>query len=581
MKMRAGLCLVAAAAHAIVGVGAAPERRGHQTGDAASDFDTRGAPTVTVNAPAGSIKGAVLLNVEGFRGIPFAEPPLGQLRLRRPQRLTKRLDNFDATGGAPACPQLIVSTEARDIISKFLDPLLQTALLKPLTGKEDCLTITVQRPEGTRAGDNLPVLFWIHPGGYDFGSSSILEPADLVNAAVMQGQPFVFVAINYRLAGFGFLPGAEVKAAGVANLGLLDQRMGLEWVQDNIAAFGGDPSKVTIWGESAGAWSVVNHLVMYGGDATYKGKDLFRGAIMNSGSLLPALPVDAPKAQQIYDQVVDRAGCSGQNDTLACLREADYDTFLDAVNSLPGLIALNSLVFWAYIPRPDGDVLPGSQEELISSGRYHAVPMISGMQEDEGTLFTLPQTNLKSTEDIVNSFAYAFRDALTKDEVRAWVDTYDPSPAAGSPFRTGMLNNLYPSFKRFAAIAGDIFFSLSRRALLDLASIARPDVPSWSYLASYDYGTPVLGTTHASDMLQVFLGIWPNNAARSCRTYYYNFIHNLDPNVGNQSYANWPRWREGKQLMWFKTAFRNSYLKDDFRAKSYQWIWDNLSKMRQ
>lgn len=93
------------------------------------------------------------------------------------------------------------------------------------------------------------------------------------------------------------MPGSEIRKDGASNLGLLDQRQGLEWVQDNIAAFGGDPSKVTIWGESAGAISVLDQMVLYDGNNKYNGKSLFRGAIMNSGSIVPADPVDCPKGQ--------------------------------------------------------------------------------------------------------------------------------------------------------------------------------------------------------------------------------------------------------------------------------------------
>lgn len=130
---------------------------------------------------------------------------------------------------------------------------------------------------------------------YD-GTSLVLE-------SVTQKKPIIFVAVNYRVGGFGFLPGKEILKDGSANLGLLDQRLGLQWVADNIASFGGDPEKVTIWGESAGSISVLDQMALYDGDNTYKGKPLFRGGIMNSGSVIPAEPVDCPKGQEVYDLV--------------------------------------------------------------------------------------------------------------------------------------------------------------------------------------------------------------------------------------------------------------------------------------
>lgn len=104
------------------------------------------------------------------------------------------------------------------------------------------------------------------------GWSSMYDGSSLVSHGVNINEPFIFVAVNYRVNGFGFMPGKEVLEDGASNLGLLDQRMGLEWVADNIAAFGGDPDKVTIWGESAGALSVADQMVLYGGDNKYKGE---------------------------------------------------------------------------------------------------------------------------------------------------------------------------------------------------------------------------------------------------------------------------------------------------------------------
>ncbi len=151
--------------------------------------------------------------------------------------------------------------------------------------------------------------------------------SSLVSASVTLGKPYILVAVNYRLGAFGFLGGREVLADGSTNLGLLDQRMGLQWVADNIAAFGGDPDRVTIWGESAGAASVCNQMVLYDGDNTYSSKPLFHAAIMNSGSITRTNPVDSAKPQALYDHVVDVAGCTGAPDTLACLRTVPYAQF--------------------------------------------------------------------------------------------------------------------------------------------------------------------------------------------------------------------------------------------------------------
>lgn len=263
-------------------------------------------PTVKISYPPATIVGISKGGVDQFPGVPFAHPPVGNLRLRPPQPLEHPLGTIFATENGNACPQLIFS-DLREldglIPTSALGKLLNTPLLQKAIGiSEDCLVLNVHRPVGAKAGDKLPVLFWIFGGGFEIGWNSMYDGSIWVAESVRIGQPIVVVTVNYRVGGFGFLAGREVLADGAANLGLLDQRLGLQWVADNIAAFGGDPDKVTIWGESAGAISVFDHMVLYDGDHTYKGKPLFRGAMMNSGSAVPADPVDSVKAQVIYDR---------------------------------------------------------------------------------------------------------------------------------------------------------------------------------------------------------------------------------------------------------------------------------------
>ncbi|KAF5851837.1 hypothetical protein GGP41_000551 [Bipolaris sorokiniana] len=527
----------------------------------------RANPTVIAPLPKATVVGVDALDVESFKGIPYAKPPINQLRLKPPQPLTADLGRVDGTGQPKACPQFLLSVDGSSIPANVLGNILNIPFFQTVTNAgEDCLTINVQRPAGTKPDAKLPVLFWIFGGGFQLGSTQMYDGTSLIRESVEQGKPIIFVAVNYRVGGFGFLPGKEVLQDGSANLGLLDQRLGLEWVQDNIAAFGGDPTKVTIWGESAGSISVMDQMLLYNGDNTYKGKPLFRAGIMNSGSIVPADPVDCPKGQAVYNKVVEEAGCKSASDTLACLRTTPYTKFLNAANSVPSL-ASYSTVNLSYLPRPDGKTLTDSPDVLVRAGKYTKVPFIAGTQEDEGTLFGIFTLNITTTSQLTNYLSTQFFNSATRQQVEDLVSSYQTTTEDGAPFRTGLLNNFTPQFKRISAIIGDLTFILTRRLFSEVHTQVNPGVPSWSYIATYNYGTPLLGTFHASDLIQVFFGILPNNARKTIRGYYFSFVHNLDPNVGN-NFANWPQWSQGKKLMNFG-ANSNSYTDDNFRSDSY------------
>lgn len=178
------------------------------------------------------------------------------------------------------------------------------------------------RPLGARPGDRLPILVWIYGGGFRQGA--IRDPefntSFMVQTSVQIGLPVIAVSLNYRLSGFGFLNSKEVQADGVSNLGLRDVWKGLEWIKENIEGFGGDPKKVTLWGESAGAL-LIPHLA-----AAYKGhnSDLFRGGIITSGSFFGGnydFYSGYPVQQLLYDALISLTGCSNSTHTLQCLRD--------------------------------------------------------------------------------------------------------------------------------------------------------------------------------------------------------------------------------------------------------------------
>lgn len=433
---------------------------------------------------------------------------------------------------------------------------------------EDCLTVNIRRPAGTTPWAKLPVVVWIFGGGFEQGSTTNYDGDRIVGDSMLLGMPVIYVTMNYRLGGFGFLPGAEVLKDGSANLGLLDQRLALEWVADNIAEFGGDPTKVTIWGESAGAVSVFDQMALYDGNNTYNGLPLFRNAIMNSGSLMPANPVDGVKGQAVYDTVVKNSDCHGEADTLDCLRGLEYSKFLNAVTSVPGLMGYNS-VAESYMPRPDGKTLTESPDQLASKGKYASVPFIIGDQEDEGTIFALYQQNLTTTEHIVDYLESLYYFNASRQQISDLVATYEDDKENGSPFRTGDENNWYPQFKRLSAIIGDLEFTLTRRSFLNLASKAKPNVPSWSYLSSYGHNLPFLGTFHGSDILQLFYGIQPSNSSQSLHAYYLSFIYDQDPNSRSALYMHWPQWSESQSLMNFFDDHA-ALLPDTFRQEAYE-----------
>ncbi|KAL6827071.1 Alpha/Beta hydrolase protein [Trichoderma sp. SZMC 28015] len=543
---------------------------------------------VNVTIPSGTIMGSSVEDVEFFKGIPFADPPIGELRFKPPQTLSTHLGDFDATKKAKLCSQgPIFTVSSNPRVAPFALKAERESFGNPVPPEnesEDCLTITIHRPAGTEAGDDLPVLFYIFGGGFVIGgtSAAINDPTVLVQTGIDLGKPFIFAAVNYRVGGWGFMPGAEILRDGSANAGLLDQRKGLEWVADNIAAFGGDPSKVTIWGQSSGSISVFEQLVLYDGDNTYNGNPLFRAAIMNSGSVTPVDPVDSAKPQALYDHVVRVANCEG-DDSLGCLRRLPNDHFAVAANSIPGLISYESLAL-SYLPRPDGQVLTASPHVLAREGKFPAVPMILASQEDEGTLFSFFQGDMGTTDiitDYLNSLYFTNAD---RSLVKSFVETYSERLEDGSPYRTGTFEGFlsYPGKKRIASILGDIVFTLVRRWTLETIAEVSPETNLWSSFASYNYNQSLdifgLGTKHGSDT-EVFFA--RNNTyfpSITGRTYYINFVYNGDPNEGLDVNVTWPGWKEDRQLLWYN-ATENGYLADDFRNGSYNFIKENIDSL--
>ncbi|TFK87022.1 carotenoid ester lipase precursor [Polyporus arcularius HHB13444] len=490
----------------------------------------------SVRLDQATVVGTVSGAVEKFLGIPFAQPPVGDLRLRLPQLRDSYNGTVDATSFGNQCFQ---QTPSDGPAAATIPPaiLLGLASLNALFSSnssvpqsEDCLNVNIFRPANVSADAQLPVLFWIYGGGFAAGSNAFpaYNGTAIVQRSVDIGEPVIFVAVNYRLHVFGFLGGREVKQAGLGNLGLHDQRTALRWVQKFIPSFGGDPTKVTIWGESAGASSVFFQIFANNGNA----EGLFRAGIMNSGSSTPT--GDITDLQHTYDFIVQQVGCANATDTLACLRTVPAASLLAAANKSGSVNGFKGLANSPWLPRGDGVFVQQPPQQLAVNGKAADVPFIIGDTQDEGTLFSLANLNI-TTEPALATYLKSFWfPGASSSDVDNILKLYPADPAAGSPFNTGKANAFTPEFKRIAAIEGD-FFQASRRNVLERLSSTHT---AYNFLSARNFVSG-LGYSHGTDLLNAF-------APGDMTDYFLRFVRNLDPN--SNSGVQWPRLENSSRL---------------------------------
>ncbi|KAM0452382.1 hypothetical protein ACHAO4_005593 [Trichoderma viride] len=553
----------------------------------------------TVNLTGSQVLGILADGVDSFYGMPYAESPAGRNRLQRPVKRTRPLGDFDATTITPACPQghfgavpLDEPWHKRTLDVDNTDSnLARWDAANPVPTSEDCLTITVQRPAGTKAGDKLPVLFML--AGYSF---VMVTPyrynvTSFIKFGVDIKQPFVLVTANYRTGPWGFLPGEQMKKNGSTNLGLRDQRMSMEWASDNIAAFGGDPDKIVLWGHASGGVSVFDHLVMSGGNATYKNRKLFRGAIMSSGSFLPAEPIDSKKCNEIFSDIVHtlrypplRSDVPYHKDSLEALREAPYSEFVQATSTIHGALSAEAMRL-VYVPRPDKDLIRRSQEMLLKDNMFVPVPMIFGTQEDEGTIFAQKQTSVNNTRRLSKYLRGHYFRNMTKVRMGDFLKKYNTKPFHGSPYGTGNEFESWVGRKRLSSLIGDVFFTFPRRIAMSLIASSQPELPIWGYQAAYDYrnnATSALGTAHGSFEAMVFEtdDYKSSYATKTTRRYLLNFLYDLDPNKRHLELAAWPKWTvEEPRLLKINKSSHSTLLEAE-KERGFEFMTQRLGMFR-
>ncbi|HEX7199628.1 MAG TPA: carboxylesterase family protein, partial [Dongiaceae bacterium] len=321
---------------------------------------------VVVETRQGRLRGALSAGIASFKGIPYAAAPFGANRFKPPQPAPSWKGVRDALAYGPTAPK-----------PPYFPP-FDEILIEPIIAGEDCLNLNIWTPNPVATG--LPVMVWVHGGAFTNGTGAVPN---------YDGQRFardgvVLVTINYRLSVDGFL----FLGDGVANLGLLDQVAALEWVRDNIAAFGGDSRNVTIFGESAGAMSVTTLLSMP------RAKGLFKRVIAESGAGHHA--ISAATATRIGGYLAEKLGVPANRGAIAevpiakaCEAQAglSLDVFMQPDPAKWGEVALNHMPMEPVI---DGDVVPALPIDAIAAGAGAGIDVMVGTNREEQRLFMVP-----------------------------------------------------------------------------------------------------------------------------------------------------------------------------------------------
>lgn len=333
-----------------------------------------------VRTADGTVRGVLRDGVQRFLGIPYAAPPVGDLRWRAPQPPKPWGGTLDATRFASACPQ--VTTLA--------------VFAGPTSVNEDCLYLNVYTTGSQRAGGRKPVIVWIHGGANLNGAGHDYDGSKLATGGP-EGTPTVVVTLNYRLGMFGLFshPAINRDQRLWGNYVTLDHQAALRWVQRNIAAFGGDPGNVTIAGESSGATNVMVNVL------SPLSKGLFHRAIAMSSTAFTAWLPTAESTQTLGTNFATAAGCPGSDEAAArCLRGLSAARILQVQGNLAASGPYNT--GFQFV---DGTIVPTQPEPAWSSGNFNKVPLIGGGTRDEAMFFYGPSLyfNTASQSNVVVS----------------------------------------------------------------------------------------------------------------------------------------------------------------------------------
>jgi len=460
------------------------------------------ADATPVKTDSGLVEGTTVNGITAYKGIPFAAPPIGDLRWRAPQPAAPWTGVRKADAQAPACIQ-------DQSVNKFIG-------LPELPLSEDCLYLNVWTPAQS-PNARLPVMVWIYGGGFTGGASGY----PVYDGAHLAGKGVVLVSIAYRVGAFGFLAHPDLdkeSGRGSGTYGLMDQIAGLQWVQKNIAAFGGDPNNVTIFGESAGGYSV-SMLA-----ASPKAKGLFAHVIAESGAnFAPAKTSGDEGGFNLDSQAIgDAQGTAFLQKigakSIAEARKISADTIIKAQG--PQLA-----VFWPVL---DDNVLPGDEYALYEQGKYNATPALIGFNEDEGAVFVREATLASHQQNVRKGYGEK-ADAI----LAAYPATDDATALRAERDMFSDTGFVWPTYAwaRLQSAAGTnpvyVYEWTHRPPGYDKFPMMKDMKASHGSEIAYVFGNAEAGWTDAD-----------RKASDAIETYWINFARTGNPNGGGV--AEWP-----------------------------------------
>jgi para-nitrobenzyl esterase len=469
-----------------------------------------------VDTSHGPVRGIDDGKTMAWKGVRYGAPPVGELRFRAPEPPQRWTEVADADEYGFVCPQPPVPNFPLDLGA---------------AENEDCLTVNIWAPSGTGPGDNKPVMVWLHGGAYVLGSGS--QPLYDGRRLASSGD-VVIVTLNYRVGVFGFLDLSMLGGGRRfdSNVGLRDVLAALRWVQDNIAAFGGDPGRVTVFGESAGAGIVTTLL------AVPQAEGLFAGAIAQSS---PATSVyDRPRAQRVTEQVLEYLGIDPSKPER--LTQVHVPALLAATKKVFDEVPVRNPGTLAFVPIVDGDLLHDYPVRAAREGKTLPIPLIIGTNKNEAALFRLMRSPLlpitpRAITSMFNDIAAEQPDLQLPTEEK--------------------LGSAYRGKGRGLSIASDVGFRMPSVWLAEGHCRVAP-----VYLYRFDYATPIMklllvGAAHATELPYVWgtlgapkdvtLKLGGTKAAKAVskriRTRWVNFATHFKP-IGGPDEPEWTPYTE-------------------------------------